>query len=77
LHAANTAYNLLYRPGLLYIIPRRFQGSFADADWMTGMGWSDLAGEFTVIDYDRFQQLSSEQFESQLRAAALTVTPES
>ncbi len=75
LHAANTAYNLLYRPGLVYIIPRRFQGSFADADWMTGMGWSDMAGEFTVIDYDKFQQLSSEQLESRLRAAAPTANP--
>jgi hypothetical protein len=74
MHAANTAYNLLYRPGTIYIVPRRFQGEFVPARWMTGMGWSDLAGEFTVIDYEVFERLSAEQFESQLKKAALPST---
>ena len=71
LHVANTAYNLLYRPGVLYIMPRRFQGQFQQASWLTGLGWSDLAGEFTVIDYDIYEHLAQEQFEQQLAAAAL------
>jgi hypothetical protein len=71
MHVSNTAYNLLYRPGMLYIMPRRFQGQFQQESWLTGVGWSDLAGEFTVIDYDIYKHLAPEQFEQQLAAAAL------
>ena len=28
LHAGNITYNLLYRPGLVYIVPRAMQGSY-------------------------------------------------
>lgn len=71
MHAENTAYNLLYRPGIVYIIPRRFQGQFNQASWLTGLGWSDLAGEFTVIDREVYEQLTPQQFDQQLVAAGL------
>ena len=36
LHAANIPYNLLYRPGTCYVLPRAFQGSYRHADWSAG-----------------------------------------
>jgi len=72
LHASNTAYNLLYRPGLMYVLPRRMQGHFQYADWMTGMGWADVMGEVTAFAREDYERVDSGQLEAQFRNAALS-----
>jgi len=71
LHASNTAYNLLYRPGLMYVLPRRMQGHFDYADWMTGMGWADVMGEVTAFTREDYEHVERDQLEAQFRNAAL------
>jgi hypothetical protein len=57
LHAANTPYNLLYRPGVCYVLPRAFQGSYRHADWTAGFAWSELAGAFTLFEETKMAAL--------------------
>lgn len=57
LHAANTPYNLLYRPGHCYLLPRAFQGHYAHADWTGGFAWSEMAGVFTLFDAEKMAAL--------------------
>ena len=71
LHDTDTTYNLIYRPGLAYIIARQFQGRFAYADWMTGMGWADVAGEVTAFNHKDYERVDQAELEKQLRAANL------
>ena len=71
LHESNTAYNLLYRPGLLYILPRRMQGHFEYAQWITGMGWADVMGEVTAFNREDYEQVDRQQLEGQFYNAAL------
>ena len=71
LHASNTAYNLLYRPGLMYILPRRMQGHFSYSPALTGMGWADVAGEVTAASRTDYERIDSEQLAAELRRAAL------
>ena len=74
LHDANMTYTLIYRPGLMYIIPRRFQGQFEFADWMTGMGWADVAGEVTAYTREDYGRIDRAELENQLRRAKLQDT---
>lgn len=59
LHAANQAYNLLYVPGKLYVIPRRRQGEYATAAWSPGFAWYEVCGGFVVEDKQAFTQLQA------------------
>jgi diadenosine tetraphosphate (Ap4A) HIT family hydrolase len=53
----NRAFNCLYRNNRCYVIPRKFQGMVALPDWLTGAGWSDVAGVITVSDVETFNKL--------------------
>lgn len=59
LHAANTPYNLLYRPGSCYVLPRAYQGSYRHAAWTAGFAWSELAGAFTLFDAGDFARMDA------------------
>lgn len=48
LHQADTAYNLIYTPGRLFCLPRRFHGSHA---------WYEMAGGITAFTRDDFDSL--------------------
>lgn len=65
-HAANITYNLLYRPGCLYALPRRFQGSYAHAPWTGGYAWYEVCGGLTLFDAARFHDLQSGQLRGEL-----------
>jgi len=71
LHASNTAYNMLYRPGFLYVVSRRMQGHFQYADWLTGMGWADVMGEVTAFTRADYERINREQLEAEYNNAAL------
>jgi len=57
LHAQNRAYNLLYRPGCLYLLPRAFQGWYEHSDWTRGFAWSEVCGAITVFNAEDFAGL--------------------
>jgi diadenosine tetraphosphate (Ap4A) HIT family hydrolase len=72
LHASETSYNLLYRPGCLYILPRAMQGSYAHSGWTGGFAWSELTGAVTVFDPAAFEHLDRAAIDAEL--AKLSVT---
>lgn len=59
LHAINRSYNLLYRPGRLYVAPRAMQGSYEHSGFTAGFAWSELAGSITTgnrADYEALDE---------------------
>lgn len=67
LHRANTPYNLLYRPGRLFITPRAFQGSFQHAPWTGGFAWAEVAGACTLFGEDDFARLGEGAISAEMR----------
>jgi hypothetical protein len=66
---AGTAHNIILRPGAMYVLPRRLQGSYASADWMGGHAWYEMAGGAVVPRRSMFDTLEGRQI-----ADALAVT---
>ncbi len=73
LHARQTAYNLLYLPGCLYVLPRCMQGSVAAPDWSTGFSWYELCGGFITFNRDDYLALDAEAIAQELGRLALPV----
>ena len=67
LHEQNRAYNLLYRPGCLYLVPRRFQGDYRHSGWTGGFAWSELAGAVTVFNGDDFAGLDGQAIRAEMQ----------
>jgi len=57
LHQANTAYNLIYTPGRLFCLPRRFLGTHA---------WYEMAGGITAFSRDDFESRTDASFADEL-----------
>ncbi len=70
LHAEGRAYNLLYRPGALYLVARRMQGGYRHSDWTSGFAWSELCGAITTFDEGDFTRLGAQDIESELARLA-------
>lgn len=71
LHEREIAYNLVYRPGCLYLVERAMQGSHAHSGWTAGFAWAELAGSFTTHTLADFESLSAAQIEAELESQAL------
>lgn len=71
LHEANKAYNLLYRPGMLYLTPRAMQGSYEDEECVTGHTWAEIAGAFTTCSGSDFEQLDEQKITDELKKLAI------
>ncbi len=65
LHRASVPYNLLYRPGCCYVLPRAFQGSYEHAPWTAGFAWSEMAGAITLFDADDMAALDRAAIETE------------
>ena len=70
LHQANRAYNLLYRPGRLYLMPRRFQGHYVHSAWTGGFAWAELAGAVTTFNAEDFESLDDAAIRAELARMA-------
>ncbi len=70
LHAANCAYNLLYRPGRLYLTPRTLQGSYRHSDWTGGFAWAEVAGCITLSCEADFEALGETEIARELARLA-------
>ncbi len=62
----NQPFNLLYRPGICYLLPRRPQGLVAAEPWVQGIAWYESCGVFTLADQSLFSELSQQQITQQL-----------
>jgi hypothetical protein len=60
LHAARRTYNLLYRPGCVFVIPRVMQGGYQHADWTGGFAWSETVGAITTFSGEDFATLTDD-----------------
>jgi hypothetical protein len=65
LQRADRAFNLLYRPGEVYVVERRLQGSYAHSDWTGGFAWSEVAGGITLSDGGAFGALDAAAIEAE------------
>lgn len=68
LHARNHAYNLLYRPGRLYCLPRLMQGHYHRADWNAGFAWHEVCGGILLFQAQAFAGLSEADIAEELAA---------
>ena len=71
LHAVGHAYNLLYRPGAVYVVERAMQGSYVHSGWTEGFAWSELAGTITTSDPGEFERLSEEDLRAEFGRLAV------
>ena len=65
-HQQNQPFNLLYRPGICYLLPREPQGRVAAELWAQGAAWYESCGVFTLADQSLFTKLSQQQITRQL-----------
>ncbi len=66
LHQQNQAYNLLYRPGKIYIIHRAMQGGCQQKDGLSAYAWAETSGSMTVFNREMFERLSAEEIAAEL-----------
>ncbi|MEA3303560.1 MAG: HIT domain-containing protein [Pseudomonadota bacterium] len=62
----NQPFNLLYRPGICYLLPRLPQGAVAAEPWAQGIAWYESCGVFTLADQALFTELTQQQITQQL-----------
>ncbi|MEW6647535.1 MAG: hypothetical protein AB1450_10075 [Pseudomonadota bacterium] len=60
LHRGATPYSLLYRPGRLWLCPRRPQGQLAPPPWSSGFTWSEMAGAIVTFNREAYAGLTAE-----------------
>lgn len=66
LHRQNRAYNLLYRPGHLYVISRAMQGGYTPAAWAGGFAWAETAGAIILSNARDYHALTEDQIRKEL-----------
>lgn len=72
LHDRGITYNLLYRPGRLYCLPRRRQGDYHHAPWTSGYSWYEMSGGVITSDANGFSALHSGHIEAEFAKLAVT-----
>lgn len=65
-HLQNQPFNLLYRPGICYLLPRQPQGAVAAEKWAQGVAWYESCGVFTLADQSLHSALTQQQITQQL-----------
>ena len=65
-HAAGQAYNLVLRPGVAHILPRRLQGTYERAPWSAGHAWYEMAGGAVVTSRRTFERLEGSALSDEL-----------
>ena len=70
-HQKNQPYNILYRPGHCYLLPRQMQGSEAVNDDVKGAGWIEQCGMFSVPDQATMQALDANRLFDDLKSLSV------
>jgi hypothetical protein len=71
-HNSNQPYNLLYRPGRCYVLPRKHQGSDDVMQRVQGAGWIEECGVFNVSDYSELESVTALELETCLQSLSKT-----
>jgi hypothetical protein len=71
-HHSNQPFNLLYRPGRCYVLPRRAQGSSGVMPRVRGAGWIEECGVFNVADKAELESVSAEELSDCLRSLSVS-----
>lgn len=67
LHRQQLAYNLLYRPGKLYVFPRQTQGALPTPAWSSGFTWYEMAGGMLTFNRGDYETLNEAGITAELR----------
>ncbi len=67
LHAQQRTYNLLYRPGRVYCLPRRFQGQYTLSDPTYTQAWYEVCGGRVCFDAEQFAHLKAADIDTELQ----------
>ncbi len=70
-HQGNQPYNLLYRPGRCYVLPRKMQGSNGVIGRVQGAGWIEECGVFNVSDIMELDTIRPEELGDCLRSLSV------
>lgn len=70
LHAGGLPYNLVYRPGRVYLLPRRPQGSHRPAPWSSVHAWYEMAGGSLCFNREDFHAIDAAALAEQLRLSS-------
>ena len=70
-HAKGGVYNLLYRPGVLYLMPRLRQGGVPVPQWHSGLAWSELAGSLALSEEGVYAGLEPGAIEAEIGRMAV------
>lgn len=70
-HKDNQPYNLLYRQGCCYVLPRQMQGSDGVAERVQGAGWIEECGVFNVASVKYGKKLTAEFLYSDLESLSV------
>lgn len=65
-HEEDQAYNLVLRPGIAYVLPRRLQGSYEPAAWASGHAWYEMAGGAVLTRRAAFEALDGPALSAEL-----------
>lgn len=61
LHIKKQAYNLLYMPDKIFIIPRQVQGAVDAPQWSSGITWYELSGAMLLFNQKSYTDLSGDE----------------
>jgi len=70
-HRSNQPYNLLYRAGRCYVLPRVAQGSVTVRPRVSGAGWIEMCGVFNVADRAELDSVTAAELEDCMRSLAV------
>jgi hypothetical protein len=69
----NQPYNLLYRPGRCYVLPRIPQGGDTVLPRVRGAGWIEQCGVFNVADRAELESVSAAELDHCLRSLSVSI----
>lgn len=65
-HEQNQPYNMLYRDGVCYLLPRLPPASKELPTWLPSIGWYEACGGFNLIDQITYETLNADEIEAGL-----------
>lgn len=66
LHRREHPYNLLYRPGCMYCLPRARQGGYEHSPWTGGYAWYEMSGGVVAYNAGDFESLDEPAITAEL-----------
>jgi len=61
LHIKKRAYNLLYMPDKIFVVPRKTQGTVDAPQWSSGITWYELSGAMLLFNQKKYVDLTADE----------------